>query len=200
LKFTTEELDGLRESGEENAGGIAAMGKAMIILKRIGLDIIAEEEQALTKQLIRGLKQIHKLKIYGIQDENPDEFSKRGGVVSFSIDNAVSTGIAEKLAYRGGIGVRGGCHCAHILIKHLLKIPPFVQKLQKVIVTLFPNMELPGVVRVSLGIENTEQDIDEVINALKQIRNKPQPNHKRYNLAMIDICKEKARVVFDIIS
>jgi glycine cleavage system protein P-like pyridoxal-binding family len=55
------------------------------------------------------------------------------------------------------------------LIKHLLKIPPFAQKLQRIFVTLFPKIELPGMVRISLGIENTEADIDAFINVLKEI-------------------------------
>ena len=48
LNFSPAELELIKSSGEENAGGIAALGKALVLLQRIGLDLIREEEQALT--------------------------------------------------------------------------------------------------------------------------------------------------------
>ena len=45
----------IRSSGEENAGGIAALGKALVLLQRIGFDRIREEEQALTARVLRGM-------------------------------------------------------------------------------------------------------------------------------------------------
>ena len=48
LNFSPAELEQIRSSGEENVGGIAALGKALVLLQRIGLDVIQEEEQALT--------------------------------------------------------------------------------------------------------------------------------------------------------
>ena len=49
LRFGPAELEVIRSSGEENAVGIAALGKALLLLQRIGLDVIREEEQALTR-------------------------------------------------------------------------------------------------------------------------------------------------------
>jgi PAB1-binding protein PBP1 len=40
------------------------------------------------------------------------------------------------------------------------------------IVTLFPKLQLPGLVRVSLGIENSIEDIDTLLKVLSQIREK----------------------------
>jgi selenocysteine lyase/cysteine desulfurase len=48
LHFSSEEMELIRSSGEENAGGIAALGKSMVLLQRIGMDVIREEEQFLT--------------------------------------------------------------------------------------------------------------------------------------------------------
>ena len=48
----------IQSSGEENAGGIAALGKALVLLQRIGMDLIQEEEQALTRRALHGLAQI----------------------------------------------------------------------------------------------------------------------------------------------
>ena len=77
--------------------------------------------------------------------------------------------VATKLALQSGIGVRYGCQCAHIIIKHLLHVSPFLERFQRVIQTLFPKFRFLGLVRVSLGIENTEEDVDTLIHALGRI-------------------------------
>jgi len=41
--FSSAETELIRSSGEENPGGIAALGKALNLLQRIGLDLIREE-------------------------------------------------------------------------------------------------------------------------------------------------------------
>jgi selenocysteine lyase/cysteine desulfurase len=53
LNFNPAELDLIQSSGEENVVGIAALGKALLLLQRIGLDLIREEEQALTRRALR---------------------------------------------------------------------------------------------------------------------------------------------------
>jgi selenocysteine lyase/cysteine desulfurase len=81
--------------------------------------------------------------------------------------------VAKELAEQGGIGVRYGCHCAHLLIKHLLHIHPLLTLVQGVIVSLFPRVSLPGLTRVSLGIENSAEDVDTLVHVLGKIA--PQP-------------------------
>ena len=54
LSFSPAEMERIRSSGEENVGGIAALGKALVLLQRIGLDVIQEEEQALTARALLG--------------------------------------------------------------------------------------------------------------------------------------------------
>jgi hypothetical protein len=81
--------------------------------------------------------------------------------------------VAKELAERGGIGVRWGCHCAHMLIKRLLNIHPLLELLQGLIVTLFPQVALPGLTRVSLGIENSAEEVDTLIHVLGKIARQP---------------------------
>jgi len=81
--------------------------------------------------------------------------------------------VARGLAERGGIGVRYGCHCAHLLIKHMLHVPPLLQQFQGVMLTLAPRLSLPGVVRVSLGIENSVEDVDTLLRVLTGIARQP---------------------------
>jgi selenocysteine lyase/cysteine desulfurase len=64
LNFNTSEIELIRSSGEENTAGIAALGKALVLLLRIGIDLIMEEEQTLTVRVLRGLAQIPGVKTY----------------------------------------------------------------------------------------------------------------------------------------
>ena len=174
LHFMPEELELIQSSGEENAGGIAALGKALLLLKRIGMGLIETEEQALSRKVLNGMAQIIGLDIFGIKDPESTQFSNKIGVIPFALKNKMATQVGKELAILGGIGVRTGCHCAHITVKHILQVGPGLEKFQKLIVTLFPKLSLPGVVRVSLGIENTKEDVDILIQVLAEIAEKSQ--------------------------
>ena len=181
LNFSPAEWGRIQSSGEENVGGIAALGKALLLLQRIGLDLIQNEEQALTARTLRGMVQIPGIKIYGIKDPDSPRFAQKGGVIVFSLKGILHSRIARELAQRGGIGVRYGCHCAHLLVKHLLKINPAVENLQGLVLSLFPGVMLPGVVRVSLGIENSAGDIDTLIDVLGKIAVQPRAGAGSHN-------------------
>ena len=178
LKFSPAEMEIIRSSGEENAGGIAGLGKALLLIQRIGLDLIQEEEQVLTGQALRGLAQVPGLTIYGIKDPDSPEFAHKGGVILFGLKDILAKPVARDLAERGGIGVRSGCHCAHMLIKRLIKINPFLERLQGLMLMLFPKLSLPGLVRISLGIENSQADIDTLIRVLEMIARQPRSGMK----------------------
>jgi len=174
VNFKPEEMKLIQTSGEENAAGIAALGKALVLLHRIGMDLIEQEEQRLTSHLLKGLSTINNLEIFGIKDPDSTSFAYKIGVVPFNLKNTMATKVGKELALQSGIGVRTGCHCAHIIVKHILHVGPGLEKFQKMIVTLFPKLSLPGVVRVSLGIENTGEDVDQLIQALVKITSKNQ--------------------------
>jgi selenocysteine lyase/cysteine desulfurase len=178
LCFSVAELERIRSSGEENAGGIAALGKALFLLQRIGMDTIHREEQALTSRMLKGMAQIPGLKIYGIQEPESPRFSQKIGVLVFTLGKMISSNTAKELSLQSGIGVRYGCHCAHIIIKRLLKVPPALERFQWLIQTLFPKLRLPGVVRVSLSLANTNEDVDNLIRALRKIGEKKTPAEK----------------------
>ncbi|MCJ7819647.1 MAG: aminotransferase class V-fold PLP-dependent enzyme, partial [Bacteroidales bacterium] len=96
-------------------------------------------------------------------------FARKGGVIVFAMKGLMSDSLARKLALEGGIGVRYGCHCAHILIKHLVGISPSLEKFQRLMATLIPAIKFPGLARVSLGIGNSEEDVDTLIRVLDKI-------------------------------
>ena len=187
LRFSSAEIESIRSSGEENVGGIAALGKALVLLQRVGLEVIREEEQDLTGRALRGLAQIPSLTVYGIRDPDSPSFARKGGVIVFGLGNRMASRVARELAEQGGIGVRSGCHCAHLLIKRLLDISPLLQQFQGVMLTLLPRLALPGLTRVSLGIENTAGDIDTLIDVLGKIARQPAAEDNPFSTTKNDI-------------
>jgi selenocysteine lyase/cysteine desulfurase len=169
LKFNAADRELIRSSGEENAGGIAALGKALVLLNRIGMDLIREEEQVLTARVLRGLATIPEIKIYGIKNPESPEYEHKAGVIPFGFKDALPIRVARQLALEGGIGVRAGCLCAHLIIKHMLHISPSLEQFQRLIQHLLPKFRFLGVIRVSLGIENTGEDIDALIRTMEKI-------------------------------
>lgn len=178
LNYKPDELRQISISGEENIGGVASLGKALVLLRRIGFDVIHEEEQKLTKMALDGLSKIPNIRIFGITDQNSGSFDKKIGVIVFETKDILHNKLAEEMFQKGGIGVRYGCHCSHLLIKHLLDISPVLEQVQRVVLTVSPKTQLPGVVRVSLGVENTKEDIEILIQVLNKLINeaKRKPN------------------------
>ena len=172
LKQDEVELQKLVASGDENAAGIAALGKSLLLLGRIGMDTVAGEEKILTASLLEGLSKIEGVKVYGIDSPEHPQFDRKLGVVSFNIGTMEASRTANKLARTYGIGIRFGCHCAHIYVKHLLDVGPGLERFQRVMITLLPQVNLPGMARASLGLENTQGDVDALVEAVRKIREK----------------------------
>jgi selenocysteine lyase/cysteine desulfurase len=166
LHFPPEELYEIKSSGEENMGGIAALGKALSLLGRIGMEVVEEEERALTTRLLDGMTEIPGMTVYGIRDTASTDINTKIGVVAFNLKNVISFKVGKELAGLSGIGIRVGCHCAHITVKKILNVSPRLERFQRVMQTIIPGITFPGVARVSLGLENSEEDVDLFIDTL----------------------------------
>jgi len=179
INFSKSVLAKIKAAGEMNIAGIAAMGKSMVLLQRAGMDLIGDKERALITRALEGLSAITGITLFGINDINSPQFSRKGSVIAFSLKNPWPHKLAHMLAGRGGIGVRFGCHCAHILVKHLVGVTPSLEKFQRILLTLFPKLSLPGIVRISFGIGNSVEDVDRFILTLKSIVTDPAYDHKK---------------------
>lgn len=181
LHFSPHELGIISSSGESNIVGIAALAKMLKLLSDIGMDIVEKEERALTRRLLEGLDGMSEAEIYGVSDPHSRHFSDKGGVVVFSLMDVPFNLASKRLAEIGGIGVRSGCFCAHLLVKHILHIHPFRAFLADagfVILSRFTNNVIPGLVRVSIGLENTPGDIQHLLDILQKVNSE---KHKWYN-------------------
>jgi selenocysteine lyase/cysteine desulfurase len=169
ISFDDLEWQKIQSSGEENTGGIAALGKALLLLQRIGFDVIESHEHQLNLKTLSEMEQIPGLKIHGLQAKDSEKIKHKTGVIGFEFKNRMSSGIARRLAQQGGIGVRYGCLCAHLIIKQLAGFTPFQEKIQKTVLKLIPMLNLQGITRLSFGIQNTENEVDLLISELKSI-------------------------------
>jgi selenocysteine lyase/cysteine desulfurase len=176
LKFKGNELDEIRSSGEENVVGIAAMGKAIFLLKKIGMEIVEEYEKELTSLTLKRLNEIKNVEIFGVKDQNSSKFNNRGSIISFSLKTIPHNLAAKELAEYGGIGIRSGCFCAHILIQQILKIQKIRSlgaEMTSIIIPENTRKCLPGLIRVSFGIENDETDVETLVKTIEIILKKP---------------------------
>ncbi len=161
-----------RASGDENVAGVAALGKVLELLERVGMDVVHEQEQRLTRAALRELAAVPGLRVCGITDPYSPRIARRLGVVSFGLKNIPYNLAADELVETDGLGVRTGCFCAHILVKRLLNIHPIREALSNLGLRHAPRLTksaLPGLVRVSFGLGNDESDVRILAQALKRI-------------------------------
>ncbi|NHJ22187.1 MAG: aminotransferase class V-fold PLP-dependent enzyme [Candidatus Lokiarchaeota archaeon] len=183
LQISKKMLEKINSSGEENLVGIATLGKAFLLLKKIGMNIIEQEERKLTRIALNGLTDMSDIEIYGIQDTNDERFLRRGGVISFSLKKVPYNLVARELAEHSGIGVRSGCFCAHLLVKNLIGIHPVRQFFAKLYMMFIPTLGaiyLPGLIRMSLGLQNDENDVKLFLETLEMIKNKKRARIVRF--------------------
>lgn len=157
------------EGGEENVGGIAALGKALMLIRHIGFDVIRAEEARLTRRAMQGMLTIPGLEIKGTSDPSSPIMERKTGIILIEMKNRMPGRIATRLAWHSAIGVRYGCHCAHLIIKQLTGFTPFTEQLQRFIKLLFPMLTLQGFLRVSFGLGNFDEDADQLVKTLGDI-------------------------------
>lgn len=149
------------EAGSPNYPGAVGLGKAMEVLSQLGSDSIEEHDQILTGRLIAGLRQFDNMIIYG----DTEDISDRAGIVSFNFSDINSHVLASDLARLGGIATRRGAFCAHPYVWRLMDIPE--EDLHGFIKC--DDANTPGMIRVSFGIYNTEEEVDEFLRLLADI-------------------------------
>ena len=174
LHLSNNALEKIKSSGEENVVGIATLGKALLLLAKIGMGVIEREERHLTRIALNGLNDMSDIEVYGITDVNEEKFLRRGGVISFTLNKVPYNLVAREFAEYGGIGVRSGCFCAHLLVKKLIGIHPARQFFAKLLMMFIPTLGavyLPGLIRMSIGLENDENDIKHFLKILEKIKN-----------------------------
>ena len=164
------------EAGSPNYPGVVAMGKAIDVLEEIGFDNIEAHEKELNQRLVDGLLKMDNIIIYG----DYEDLSDRVGVITFNFSDANSQLVAEELSHSYGIATRRGAFCAN----------PYVWRLYGLTDEQVHNfaecsdVNTPGMIRVSFGIYNTEDEVDYLLKVLpKAVKQAKKTNEKNWNMA-----------------
>ena len=129
------------EAGTPNIEGVLGLAEAIKYVDKMGLDKIQEYEKELRKYLVDRLSELDFIKIYNKNNE--------AAIIAFNIDGVFSQDAAIYLD-KYNICVRAGNHCA---------------KLTKDV------FDVANTVRISLSFYNTKEEIDLLINVLKNSKN-----------------------------
>ena len=129
------------EGGTPNIEGVLGLGEAISYLENIGMDKINKYEKNLRKYLINELNKIDFIEVY---NKNNDT-----NIVAFNIKGVFAQDAAIYLD-KYNICVRAGNHCA------------------KMLDNVF---NVSNTVRISLSFYNTKEEIDLLINVLKNSGN-----------------------------
>ncbi|MEI6530352.1 MAG: aminotransferase class V-fold PLP-dependent enzyme [bacterium] len=156
------------EAGSPNVVGAVALAAGISILKRVGMEVLAEHETALTRYTLERMGQIPGLRIFGSSD--PLCAQDRLGVIAFQLEGIPHAKVAAILGYEGGIGVRSGCFCAHPYVLRLLGTNPAEYERFKQRVLAHDRSTLPGLIRASFGCYNNIEDVDRLLDWLDRIR------------------------------
>lgn len=155
------------EAGTPNVAGAIALAQALTVINEVGMDKIAQHEANLTRYTLGKLKAIPGLVFYGSIDE--DEVHNRLGVISLNVQDKPHALVGAILNYEGGVGVRNGCFCAHPYVKCLLGVTVEETKILEEKILSHDRSTVPGAVRISFGMYNTEEEVDIMVEVLKLI-------------------------------
>ena len=167
------------EAGSPNYPGVVGLGKAIDILKEVGFDAIQEHEQKLIRKLMDGLLKYDTVIIYG----DHENISDRVGVVSFNFKDANSFLLAGYLSTIGGVATRRGAFCAHPYVWRLVGVDP-----DEAVETYgsCADVDTPGMIRISFGIYNTEEEVDRFLEVLpKAIEATKDETYKRNHAELV---------------
>ncbi len=166
------------EAGTPNLIGAAQLGAALNALQRAGMGEIHAAEQRLLRRLLAELAVTPGVRIYG--DVDPDR-TPRLGVVSFNLVGLEHGLVAAVLNDYHNVAVRNGCFCAHPYVRELLK--PELWELE-----IDPDAEnttallkpWQGMVRASLGLYTTDEDIEALLTGIRDLQARPDDYRSQY--------------------
>lgn len=171
------DLPSREEAGTPSVVGAVAMAAAINLLGAVGWDAIIQHETQLTRHALTRLGRIPGVKVYG--KTGTDNLDDRLGTIAFGVDGKPAQLVAAALACEAGIGARCGQFCAHPYIFRLLGIGDADAEKLYESASCGGLADMPGIVRVSLGLYNNKADVDTLADCLDAIA---RGNHAEYEV------------------
>lgn len=132
------------ESGTLNVPGIVGLGKGVQYIIDTGMSAIFLKKQRLLRMLMEGIEKESNIAVYSPPPES------NSGIFAFNIADMDSSEVGYILDKKFGICVRSGLHCAPLAHRSL-------------------GTRDRGIVRISPGFFNDENEIDLTVKALQGI-------------------------------
>lgn len=145
LETQPEFMPDALESGTMNVAGLAGLAASVKFLLERGVAAVAAHERRLVERFLAGAADIAGITVYG-----PDSIEDRCGVLCFNVAGLTSSDVGMLLDRDYEILSRAGLHCA-----------PGAHRT----IGTFPT----GTVRFGFSYANTEDEVDESLNALAEI-------------------------------
>lgn len=162
------------QGGTPNIGGSIALAESLNFLSAIGMDNVRQHELELLDYALGRMKNIPDINILG---DIPAE--RRLGVITFNIGDINNGLVSEILNNEAAIATRNGRFCAHPYLNFLMHRTDSEEIIKRL--RNHEQFDIGGAVRISFGIFNSHDEIDEVIDALEMIAGKKwKGNYEKY--------------------
>ncbi|HET9954660.1 MAG TPA: aminotransferase class V-fold PLP-dependent enzyme [Polyangiaceae bacterium] len=179
--------DERHQAGTWNASGIVALGTSCATIQEAGWSGILEHERMLVDYAARRLSRVPGLTLHVAAEK----FGEQGriGTFPFTLDGYQPFHLAAILEHEHGIEVRAGTICNHRLVRRWFNVDEAGQAAVESAIEQGNRLASYGIARASLGIHNTTEDVDRLVDALSAIRMhgpalkyRPVPEHESYEL------------------
>lgn len=138
-KTTYNELPFKFEAGTPSVGDVIGLRKAIEYMQGIGIERIRAHEEALLGYTTEALSNIEGIRFIGTAP-------RKAAVISFLIGDTHPYDVGVLLDHQG-VAVRTGHHCAQPVMNHF---------------------RIPGTIRASFALYNTQEEADILIQAIKK--------------------------------
>lgn len=173
----TDTLPEREETGTPNIPGALALAATLYLLGRVGMEVVEEDERALTQYALTHFEKIPGLHIYG---SHRLEVAERIGVIAFNLEALPHGLVAAALNDYFGIAMRNQCFCAQPFVRQLLGISGEDGIAPDECTDFESRRIVNGMVRASFGLYNTRADIDRAVEALTHLAENPDFYRSQY--------------------
>lgn len=140
-KTTYNELPFKFEAGTPAVSDVIGLHTAIQYIEKLGIDKILQHEQKLLQYATEQLSVIEGLRIYGAAPQ-------KAAIISFNLEGIHPYDVGVIIDHLG-VAVRTGHHCTQPVMQHF---------------------QIPGTVRASFALYNTQEEVDRLVEAVKKAK------------------------------
>ena len=140
-KTTYNELPFKFEAGTPAVSDVIGLHTAIQYIEKLGIDKILQHEQKLLQYATEQLSVIEGLQIYGTAPQ-------KAAIISFNLEGIHPYDVGVIIDHLG-VAVRTGHHCTQPVMQHF---------------------QIPGTVRASFALYNTQEEVDRLVEAVKKAK------------------------------